>query len=213
MHAYLISGKNAQQIEDKINEITQSSGKRIIEYELVKIEDVRNLEKFVKLSVTEPTTILIRNADNASLPAANAFLKSLEEPQSGISFILVANNIYNILPTIVSRCEVVKLTKVNNVEDIDNEKINEFLNSNANEKLSLVDKYKKREDAISLLQDLTAVCHKDLISQDAVVYAKYLKAAQSALNAIKKNANVALQLTVLVIRLEKAKTNSLNKET
>ena len=42
-----------------------------------------------------------------TVEAANAFLKVLEEPSPGVYFFLTTTNIHRILPTIVSRCQVV----------------------------------------------------------------------------------------------------------
>lgn len=46
--------------------------------------------------------------DNAGLlrgAAANALLKTLEEPPAGVMFILIARSVASVLPTIVSRCQ------------------------------------------------------------------------------------------------------------
>lgn len=55
---------------------------------------------------------LIINCQNLKNEAANALLKFLEEPHEGITAILTAPNIEAVLPTIVSRCEAVKLRPV-----------------------------------------------------------------------------------------------------
>lgn len=48
--------------------------------------------------------ILIEQADVMGEAAANALLKTLEEPPSGCQFILMATSLDNLLPTINSRC-------------------------------------------------------------------------------------------------------------
>ena len=47
---------------------------------------------------------IIRNAENASIPAMNSMLKFLEEPGDHVTAILTTDNINRLLPTIVSRC-------------------------------------------------------------------------------------------------------------
>lgn len=47
---------------------------------------------------------LIDKASNLKIEAANAFLKTLEEPPAGNVFILLVNDLGDILPTLVSRC-------------------------------------------------------------------------------------------------------------
>ena len=50
--------------------------------------------------------ILVDNAEYLSLPAANALLKSLEEPRPNTFFILVSASPSRLPPTILSRCQV-----------------------------------------------------------------------------------------------------------
>jgi DNA polymerase-3 subunit delta' len=47
---------------------------------------------------------IIHEADRFILSGANAFLKSLEEPPEGTYIILLSTNLYDVLPTIRSRC-------------------------------------------------------------------------------------------------------------
>ena len=50
---------------------------------------------------------IVNEADRLGTQAANAFLKTLEEPPSDVVFILLARMRDGVLPTIVSRCQVV----------------------------------------------------------------------------------------------------------
>lgn len=52
---------------------------------------------------------VVVDADKLRLEAANSMLKFLEEPNSSIVAILMTNNFENMLSTIVSRCQIVKL--------------------------------------------------------------------------------------------------------
>lgn len=49
--------------------------------------------------------VIFNDVENISLPAANALLKILEEPRSGLYFILVTSNPSKLPATIVSRCQ------------------------------------------------------------------------------------------------------------
>lgn len=51
---------------------------------------------------------IISEAEKLNSASANAFLKTLEEPPNYVCFILLANNQNSVLPTIVSRCQVLK---------------------------------------------------------------------------------------------------------
>ena len=51
-------------------------------------------------------------ADSFNAEAANAFLKTLEEPPDHVHFILVTDRPERVLPTIASRCQPVAFTSV-----------------------------------------------------------------------------------------------------
>lgn len=55
---------------------------------------------------------IIQEADKLGTSGANAFLKTLEEPQAYVKFILIADNKENVLSTIISRCQVVEFTNI-----------------------------------------------------------------------------------------------------
>lgn len=52
---------------------------------------------------------IINGADKLNVQAANSILKFLEEPEPNIIAILTASDTHNILPTIVSRCQLISL--------------------------------------------------------------------------------------------------------
>src|SRR5438552_12868903 len=51
---------------------------------------------------------IVEDADDFNEPSANSFLKTLEEPPPGSLLILLATTIDRQLPTILSRCQVVR---------------------------------------------------------------------------------------------------------
>lgn len=55
---------------------------------------------------------IIKDADKMRSETANSMLKFLEEPDNNIVAILMTNNYNNILPTIISRCQVIKLNAI-----------------------------------------------------------------------------------------------------
>jgi len=77
----------------------------------IKIGQVRELLRSISLAPYEaPYRIaLLLNFEQANLSAANALLKSLEEPPSKVIMLLTALDAENLLPTIVSRCERIRL--------------------------------------------------------------------------------------------------------
>jgi DNA polymerase-3 subunit delta' len=70
------------------------------------INQIRALADFMNLSTHRQgrRVIVLYPAEALNIPAANALLKSLEEPGADTVFILVSNSIDKLLPTILSRC-------------------------------------------------------------------------------------------------------------
>jgi DNA polymerase-3 subunit delta' len=55
---------------------------------------------------------IVERADALGDSAANAFLKSLEEPPASVTIILLTDDYDSVLPTITSRCQVVRFSPV-----------------------------------------------------------------------------------------------------
>lgn len=74
----------------------------------VKIEQVRDAIQFCSLQSWVPHRfILIDQIEKIRTQAANALLKSLEEPPPGVHFVFITSSLSQVLPTIRSRCQVV----------------------------------------------------------------------------------------------------------
>lgn len=75
-------------------------------------------ELFSKKSVLGNKKVYIINgADKLNVSSSNSLLKFIEEPEDGIIAILITENIYQLLPTIVSRCQILSLNKNFNIKD------------------------------------------------------------------------------------------------
>ncbi len=74
------------------------------------VEQVRDLIDDVALAPVrgQAKVYIITNAGLLRREAANALLKTIEEPPSGVTFILIGRTVDAILPTIVSRCQRVQ---------------------------------------------------------------------------------------------------------
>ena len=70
------------------------------------INQIRALSDFMNISTHRNgrRVIVLYPAEALNIPAANALLKSLEEPNANTIFILVSNSLDRLLPTILSRC-------------------------------------------------------------------------------------------------------------
>lgn len=176
MHAFLL--KNIDPID-----FANKQNAKIIPFTLQKIEDAKNLKKIIKFSFSQKTAIIIEDIDNATNETLNAFLKNLEEPNENLIYVLTAKNLQTVLPTIVSRCEIIKsrsaikpLIIVRNYKDALN--------------------IKDRNEAIKFIEDLIFIDHKAKVFKNMENYLYTLK-------NIKLNGNVSLQLTNLVVTMNR----------
>lgn len=174
MHAFLLI--NTEPIE-----LAKKQNAKVIPFTLQKIEDTRELKKLVKFSNAEKTAILIENIDTATPETANAFLKNLEEPGENLIYILTATNINNVLPTIVSRCQIIK-----------SDNTQQKVGKQANYKDAL--NIKDRDDAINFIENLI---HFDHQNDNFKNMENYLQ----TLGALRANGNVSLQLAAFVARM------------
>lgn len=73
------------------------------------IEQIREIISSVSLAPirAQDKVYILDRVDLLGVKAANAFLKTLEEPVPGVTFILLGRTREGVLPTIVSRCQVV----------------------------------------------------------------------------------------------------------
>lgn len=80
----------------------------------LKVEQVREVQKFLSLKPYQSAykIVIFLRFQEANPNAANALLKTLEEAPSYGLLLLTADNAEQLLPTIVSRCEILRLRPV-----------------------------------------------------------------------------------------------------
>jgi len=80
----------------------------------LKVDQIRELQYGLHLAPYEAKyrIALILNFEQATDNAANALLTTLEEPLENVVILIIAENVESLLPTIVSRCESIRLNPV-----------------------------------------------------------------------------------------------------
>jgi len=80
----------------------------------IPIDEVRRLRGFLSLAAEAAAwrVVIVDSADELAGPAANALLKSLEEPPPRVVFLLISSEPGRLLPTIRSRCRTITLAKL-----------------------------------------------------------------------------------------------------
>jgi len=82
------------------------------------IDQIRELIKSVRTYAVNKRIIIVQPAEKMTEEAQNALLKLLEEPSDNTHLILIASDKTDILPTILSRCQIITLHRTSRTQDI-----------------------------------------------------------------------------------------------
>jgi DNA polymerase-3 subunit delta' len=77
----------------------------------IKVDQIRELQRTVSLTPIEANyrIALLLDFQNATESAQNALLKTLEEPPTQVILLMTVDSIDHLLPTIISRCEILRM--------------------------------------------------------------------------------------------------------
>lgn len=78
----------------------------------IRVEQIRRMESALSRKPVEGKgrVVIVDEADSMTQEAANAFLKTLEEPFPDTELVLVCESRENLLPTVVSRCREIRFS-------------------------------------------------------------------------------------------------------
>ncbi|MDQ6438038.1 DNA polymerase III subunit delta' [Mesorhizobium sp. LHD-90] len=89
---------------------------------LLTVDEIRRVNRFLSMTSHDGSyrIVLVDPADDMNTNAANALLKNLEEPPSRTLFLLITHSPGALLPTIRSRCQMIRLQPLSaaEVEDV-----------------------------------------------------------------------------------------------
>ncbi len=95
--------------------VVYEKGRQIVTYQVVEAR-----ERLLESSLEGGRKVcVILSADRLNPKTANALLKTLEEPPEGVHFILTAERVSSVLPTIVSRASVLRFRRLRVTEIAD----------------------------------------------------------------------------------------------
>ena len=100
--------------DDEVIQKAEPTSKKKRKSTQITVETVKSIDNFASVSGHRGAArvVVIYPAEALNAIAANRLLKTLEEPTSGLVFILVAESVQRLLPTIRSRCQLIKLPPV-----------------------------------------------------------------------------------------------------
>lgn len=119
MHSFILIAKTQEKQQEHLAEFIKSHAispfdvTTVSEEGSVGIEIVRKIQESIFLKPYKGTSkiVVVNNAEQLTTEAQNALLKLLEEPPSHTFIFLCSNREDVLLPTILSRCAVIKLSE------------------------------------------------------------------------------------------------------
>ncbi len=152
--------------------------------------------------------VVLEDADVLTIEAQNALLKTLEELPQEAMLILSTSSDANLLPTILSRCQISHLQETNpagsthQTRGVKPEDIEKLLNSSIEERFAFIEKLRDKEE---FLHSMTYFFRQQLLKstlERSVLKGPTLKFLQELLQAeewAKQNVNIRAILEYLML--------------
>jgi hypothetical protein len=172
------------------------------------IESVKSLKRWAQLKpYSAPNRLgVIKAAQLLTDEAQNSLLKLLEEPNDSITLILVADNYRQLLPTVISRCQLLEDLKALQVQEGESGfgklKLEEQL-LGLEKLLNLKDKNEQKQAVGAFLYELLVENRTALLyHEDKNKYLKRLEIIMQTRHMVARNVLLRLALENLVISLQ-----------
>lgn len=231
MQSFLIIGKNTEQKKETIEQLCNQWGispfDRIIigepqgetekkaktetekkkkEAQTIGIKEIKDLQITLLQTPVQGShkAIIITRAETLTTEAQNALLKTLEEPPSHTHIILDVTTKDVLLPTILSRCQIITLNET--PQTIPSDEKNEYVHileslptMNIGERLKLAqDAGKSKEHSQQWIQNVLLVLRKKGIGDDqSLTIAKALQQAYTIITTTNVQPRLVLEQTFL----------------
>jgi DNA polymerase III subunit delta' len=190
----------------KQNDVSKFDAQTFTSEKTIGIPDIRNLQKniFLKPLHSDKKVVILECFLGATIDAQNAFLKVLEEPPTDTIILILTTGLDFILPTVLSRCNLINLSKKKELEEKDNKIYLELLESlikRHENPLLIAQTYgKDRETALKFLENLIITVEENL--NERPVFGKFIKKLQETYTIIKTtNVNVRFALENLLLSI------------
>ena len=183
-HAYLITDgteeSRREKVEGMIRELkVEPTDILIIESEngAIKISASRELKRWIQLKPhSSPVKIaIIYGIEQLTAEAANALLKTLEEPPANSILILTAASRQGLLPTIISRCHYLRAAVGRSKNQAKDSSPSSIENMTLPERFKLAEQLAKEENLVALLAGWAVDWRQRLIDGQELNQAKRLK--------------------------------------
>jgi len=148
------------------------------------IDQIRQLKRFFsqKSYSSDNKIVVIHQAQNLLVEAQNALLKTLEEPGPNNYILLTTSTPASLLPTILSRCHLIKINSDPKTKPIPLISISGNLLSNLKKSEGLS---AAKDDVLSLLEDQLIAYQQQLTTNPSLKTAQTIKKLIKSINMIK----------------------------
>lgn len=122
-HGLIVLGEKGLDVQSTSNALADTSPSHVLIIEPlegkrdISIEQIRDCIASLRTYASQRRVVIVRLADHLSTPASNSLLKMLEEPPESTHFILESSSLSNLLPTIISRCQILNLHRTLHKQD------------------------------------------------------------------------------------------------
>ena len=220
MQSYLIVGgakeerfKKALQMANKWQ--IENLDKIILEAEnSIGIDDIRNLQHQLSLKPYSSSykIAILTSAEKLTIPAQNAFLKTLEEPPQNTIIILTSPGPDFLLPTIISRCQIIRLPNKPQIKLSQEERtpvtrlLASILKMGVGEKIKMANEIaKNRQEAIKFCQAQLIIWREKTIKASSIKRqassVKVIRQIQKTLKMLEANVNPKLAMENLLLSI------------
>jgi len=87
--------------------------KKAFKFDRIYISEIKNIQRWIENTYQfDKRVVLIDNIEYMQDESANSFLKTLEEPDENLLFILTSTSKSYLLPTILSRCAIFEIDRI-----------------------------------------------------------------------------------------------------
>jgi len=189
------------------------------------VEDVRT--QITQEMATQPfkyryKIFIIDKAETLTPAAQNALLKTIEEPAPYGVFLFLATHVHSLLPTVLSRCVLIKLGEKLREPDLKQEALAEEIADNIVqmdilETLALYkrfEQYKESRESMGQMLDMLYLSYARRINQAAKrnvsankLWFDSIAAIQHTKQVLAQNGNFQLAVELMLLRLSGAKEN------
>ena len=172
----------------------------------ITIEQIREITQITANKQTEALFIIIEQAEKMNEKAANAFLKSLEEPGENIHYVFLTKNAGAILPTIRSRAshyylrDIAKISDPPQIDKIVLELAKAYISATPQNILEISDKISKlskdnaRAKALEVVDAGITLMYKSYLIRGNQAFLIKLEKLLKVQDALAQNGHVKLQL-------------------